>query len=299
MMKMVKILKEFTTEDIAHILLACGVHWIVDGESSNVPGTQVPWVTLIQKSLVFPYLDGCYIFPFSLVWRVATSPDTSNKKQDIENRCSELIPNLDVNDLYISYDILCSWDNYNLGVGYETLFASSLAVKYYLRSISTKKNNGYYSFPDIYDISRSELPAFNILNKYEVNFSHGISLPTLEVFTNVADLGFTVVHNRNIHNAHHDIILPARARANLGIVYIAVQAKASFDLSDRTTITKQLLVSPTSLEQVQQLFWLYLGEKRREEMFDSIVFLDGSGCCNRLTLEFFILVKKLRSENQK
>jgi hypothetical protein len=294
--EMVQILKEFATEDIAHILLACGVHWVVDNEASNVPGTQIPWVTLIQKALIFPYLDGCYIFPFSLVWRVATSPDTSNKKQDIETRCSELIPNLDVNDLYISYDILCSWENYNLGVRYETLFASSLAVKYYLRSI-TAGNSRYFSFPAIYDISRSELPAFNILNMYEVNFSHGISLPTREVFTNTADLGFAVVHNRNIHNAHHDIILPTRT--NLGIVNIAVQAKASFDLSDRTTITKQLLVSPTSLEQVQQLFWLYLGEKRREEMFHSIVFLDGSGCCNGLALDFFILVKKLRSENQK
>jgi hypothetical protein len=68
-----------------------------------------------------------------------------------------------------------------------------------------------------------------------------------------------------------------------------VEAKASFDLSDSTTIKKRLLVSPTSLEQVQQLFWLDLGQKRKEEVFDSIVFLDGSGCCNGLTLEFLIL----------
>ena len=40
---------------------------------------------------------------------------------------AELVPNLDVKDLYTSYDMLCSWENYNLGVGYETLFASSLA----------------------------------------------------------------------------------------------------------------------------------------------------------------------------
>jgi hypothetical protein len=64
---MVQILQEFTTESIAHILLACGVHWIVNNEESNVPGTE-----LIHKSLIFPYLDGCYIFPFSLVWRAST-----------------------------------------------------------------------------------------------------------------------------------------------------------------------------------------------------------------------------------
>ena len=294
--EMVQIFKEFSTDCIAHFILACGVHWIVDNEASNVPGTQTTWATLIQNSLVFPYLDGCYLFPFSLVWRAATSPGISNKKEEIESRCAELVPNLDVKDLYISLDILCSWENYNVGIGYETLFASSLAVKYYLRSISTGMT-GYFSFPAIYDISRSDLPAFNIMSKYYVNFSQGISLPTREVLTNVADLGFAVVHNRNIHNAHHDLILPART--NLGIVNIAVQAKASFDLSDQTTITKQLLVSPASLEKVQQLFWLYLGETRREEKFDSIVFLDGSGCCNGLALDFLILVKKLRSQNQR
>jgi hypothetical protein len=201
-----------------------------------------------------------------------------------------------VKDLFITYDMLCSWENYNLGVGYETLFASSLAVKYYLRSLSIGQS-GYFSLPMIYDIDPSELPAYNTMKKYQVNFSEGISLPTREVFTNVADLGFAVVHNRNIHNAHHDIILPART--SQGSVNIAVQVKASFDLSDRAAITKQLLVSPTSSEQVQQLFWLYLGEKRREGMFDSVVFLDGSGCCNGLVLDFFILVKKLRSKNQK
>ena len=71
--EMVQILNEFTSETIAHILFACGVHWIVDNAESNVPGTNIPWVTLIRRSCVFPYLDGSYMFPFSLVWRVATT----------------------------------------------------------------------------------------------------------------------------------------------------------------------------------------------------------------------------------
>jgi hypothetical protein len=294
--EMVQILKEFSTDSMAHILLSCGVHWRVDNETSNVPGTQIPWSVLIEKSLVFPYLDGCYIFPFSLVWRVATTPETSNKKFDIETRCAELVPNLVVNDLFISYDTLCSWEIYNLGIGYETLFASSLAVKYYLHAISTHMT-GYFTFPTIYDISPTELPAYTIMKKYKVDFSKGISLPRNEVFTNTAGLGLTVVHNKGTHTAHHDIILPART--DVGVVNIAVQAKASFDLSDKETIMKQFLVSPKCLQQVQQLFWLYLGEKPREQKFDSIVFLNGSGCCNGLTLDIFILVKKLKSQNQK
>ncbi|KAI8894135.1 hypothetical protein BC833DRAFT_244566 [Globomyces pollinis-pini] len=293
--EMVQILETFTTEEVAHILLACGVHWTVKNEASNVPGTTIPWVTLIQKSVVFPYLDGCYLFPFTLVWRVARSPHTL--KEEVIKRCAQLIPNLDVRDLFISFDTLCSWEIYNLGVGYETLFSSSLAVKYYLRSISTENTSGYFSFPAIYDISHSDEATFNIMSDYEVNFSHGISLPTHEVFTNADDLGFTIVNNRNIHDAHHDLILPARTK--LGKLNIAVQAKASLDLSDKKTIAKQLLVSPDTSDRVQQLFLLYLGETRREQLFDSIVFLDGSGCCNGLALDFIILVKKLRSANQK
>jgi hypothetical protein len=282
-----RIFKEFTTESIAHIILACGVRWIVYDEESNVPGTEIPWATLIHKSLIFPYFDRCYIFPFSLVWRVA---DTSHEKEEVETRCAELVPNLNVNNLYISYDILWSWENYNLEVGYENLFASSLAVKYYLLSKRVKKD-GYVIFPYIYDISRSDLPLLNIMSKYKVNLSHGISMLTRDVFTNVPDLEFAILLNRNIDNGHHDIILPARRQ--LENVNIAVQAKLSFDSSDRTTLNKQLLVSPTSLEQVQQLFRLYLP---REEMFDSIVFLDGRGCCNWLALD---MVKKLRSKIQK
>jgi hypothetical protein len=285
--EMVDILRDYSTEDIAHILLSCGVHWIVDDVNKNVPGTDIPWALLIRRSLIFPYLDGCYIFPFPLVWRVAESRNFPNKKEDIENKCAELVPNLNVKDLFTPYDELCSWENCRLGVGYETLFASSLAVKYYLRSISTG-NSGYFSLSAIYDISRFDFPALNIMKKYEVNFSHGISLPAHEVYTNTVDLDLAVVHNRNTHNAHHDLILPART--SIGIVNIAVHAKVSF--SDIGTIAKQFLVSPECLEQVQQLFLLYLGKIQREKTFDSVVCLDGRGCCNGLTLNSFILVKK-------
>jgi hypothetical protein len=291
--EMVGILNEFSTESMAHILLACGVHWIVKNEASNVPGTQISWDTLIQKSLVFPYLDKCYIFPFSLVWRV--SLDASEKKEQIERRCAELVFNLKVRDLFVSYDSLCRWDNYSLGVGYETLFASSLAVKYYLHSISTGEK-GYFNFPKIYDVDSSEEPAYDIMQKYKVDFSEGISVPNQEAFTNSSNLGRAVVHNRNIHNAHHDMILPSLT--NAGPVNIAVQAKASFKLDGDKKINSQLQVHLDRKEQVKQLFWLYLGDYSREGNFASIVFLDGSGCCNGLALDLFILVKNLKSKNQ-
>jgi hypothetical protein len=230
------------------------------------------------------------------VWRVATTPGTKNKKEEIQAKCAALVPNLNVNDLYLSYDILCGWENYNLGVGYETLFASSLAVKYYLRTMSTGRTE-YFSFPMIYDFDSSKQPAYKIMEEYKVDFSEGISLPTNEVFTDDSDLGFAIVHNKSIHNAHHDMILPALYGSAL--VNIAVQAKASFQLSDQNTIMRQLQVRPDTEEQVKQLIWLYLGKETREAKLNSIVFLNGGGRCNGLTLDFFILVKKLRSKNQK
>jgi hypothetical protein len=291
-----QILKEFSTDEVAHILLACGVHWRVKNEASNVPGTQIPWSGLIRQSVIFPYLDNCYIFPFSLIWRVSMSPGTTSLKEQIEARCAELVPNLDVRDLYISYDKICGWDNYKLGIGYETLFASSLAVKYFLRSIPSKEG-GYFALSEIYDLHPSEMSALKLLGEYKVNFSQGIFLPFREVCTNFSDLGLAVVHNRNIQNAHHDLILPARTIK--GPVNIAVQAKASFYEASSKDIMSQLKVSSQSVENVQQLFWLYLGEKRGvEKNFSSVLYLDGSGCCNGLALDSIILVKKLKSENQ-
>jgi hypothetical protein len=292
--EMVHILKLYNVKTIAHIILACGVHWKVRDVYSNVPGTETTWSELIEKSLIFPYLDDCYLFPFSLIWNVALSPDTTNNKAEIETLCSQLVSNLDVRDIFLSYDILCAWENYNFGVGFETLFASSLAVKYYLVSLATKSSE-FHPFTAIYDVDSSE-KSYKILEKFAVNFSQGISLPETEAFVNSVDSICAVIHNKKIHNAHHDIILPSTVNGKK--VNIAVQAKASFDLSSKKTVEKQLCVSPHVQDQVQLLLWLYLGEENKENMYRDVAFLDGSGCCNGLALDFFILIKKLKAQSE-
>jgi hypothetical protein len=296
--EMIQVWKEYDPDQIAHIILACGVHWRVYDKDGNVPGTNIPWEDLIQRALIFPYLDDCYIFPFTLIWRVAATPGMTYMKAAVKTKCAELVPNLDVKDLFISSDDIFSCEIYDLGLGYETIFASSLAVKYYLSSISTTTNsNGYFRFPMIYDIHPSD-PGQDIMNNYLVNFSEGVSLPLKEVFAGTSDLGLSIVHNKNIPKAHHDLILPART-LNMRNVNIAVQAKASFKLSSKATISDQYLVSPNGVQQVQQLFWLYLGNEERETKYPSIVFLNGSGCCHGLALDFLILVKRLKSLNQR
>ncbi|KAI3656375.1 hypothetical protein MP638_000791 [Amoeboaphelidium occidentale] len=54
-----KILKDnkLTDNDVAHIILKCGVNWKVTDVDENLPGTQIPYARLISKSIIFPYGD--------------------------------------------------------------------------------------------------------------------------------------------------------------------------------------------------------------------------------------------------
>ena len=183
---------------------------------------------------------------------------------------------------------------------YEDLIVSSLAVKYYLKSLVSTKQ--VLSLLDIYDIDPkdpmdSDSTQHGKLAKFNVDFSEGIELRKKEVFVDTADLPTkAVIHNKNIHQAHHDIILPAILN---GVqVNIAVQCKASFDLNGKKTIDSQLLISKQNPTQVHQLFWFYLGKEQRELIYNHVAFLNGSGCCNGLSLNLFEMLKKLKSKNK-
>jgi len=288
--------KNFSVNDISHILLSCSVHWRVGNVDDTVPGTEIKWNSLIQLSLVFPIFDGCYVFPFNLIWRTRTPASieegTYHKtRTEIEDRCSSLIKGLRIEDLFHSYDKLCSDSLYEIGIYYETLFASSLAVKYYLKGIVMGQKS--IDLLKIINVNTTH-SARKILEKYTVDFSDGIFLPDeKEALSSSNNLPKAVIHNKEKHNAHHDIILPAILNGTQ--VNIAVQCKASFDLSQKKTIENQLLASKEGgAQSVQQLFWLYLGEENREKQYPDVAFLNGSGCCNGLSLNLFQLLKKLK-----
>lgn len=107
------------------------------------------------------------------------------------------------------------------------------------------------------------------------------------------ELSLAVIHNRNSHNAHHDIILPAIK--NDKSMNIAVSCKASFNLSNEKTLESQL---KTDDESVGLLVCLYLGNHQREAQYQNVVFLNGSGCCNGLMLNMFVLTRRLISQNK-
>jgi hypothetical protein len=300
--EMAEIWEKYTAYEIAHIALSCGVHMQVDIKSDPVvPGTSITWKELIDSALVFPYLDQCFVFPFQLVWNPTDSTILSKKavvykkREEVKKICADRVKNLDLDILFVSYDVLCSLQIYDIGIWFESLFVSSLAVKFYLHS---KVNDvGLVGFTEIYDIGGAESESVkNILAPYQVDFSDGISLPDQEAFVNKNSRGTSIIHNKKINQAHHDAIISA---VKAGVrADIAVQAKASFDLDSTTKIDDQIKISKdANALPVPLLIWLYLGSTHKEEKHEGkpVVFLNGSGCCNGLTLDKFILLKRLRS----
>ncbi|KAJ3250132.1 hypothetical protein HDU77_006946 [Chytriomyces hyalinus] len=172
----------------ASLCLSCCVHYKVDRTDSCMPGTEIAWSTLIQDALVFPYLDGCYVIPMSLIWNVNAGSLSfmARKKHDAKELCECKVANLKIEDLFTSYEHLCSLDLYHLGMAYESLFVTSLAVKYYLRSVE-------FVSPAI---------AF-------VNFSEGIDTPDVEKTTGFPERAIT--HHKKIRTVHHDMIIPVKS----------------------------------------------------------------------------------------
>jgi hypothetical protein len=148
-------------------------------------------------------------------------------------------------------------------------------------------SQGPHSFPIVYDIQEAKFNAiYNLLAPYEVDFSDGISLPDREAFVNSTTCSEkSIIHNKEINNAHHDIIIPAMKDGKREDM--AVQAKASFGLDDAAEMGAQNCISKTIDARVPLLLWLYLDstDKERRHDTESVVFLNASGCCNGLTLE--------------
>jgi hypothetical protein len=289
-----EIWKKFTFSEMAHIVFACGVHFKAP-VGTNVPGTDISWSSLTKNSLVFPYLDGCYIFPFDLLWK-SVDDDLFKRKFDAE--CGRLVRNLKVDNLFMPYTSICRESIYNIGIRFESFFASSLAVKYYLCSLHPQASVPA-NFSDIYDMGLEQNERNKaLLAPYQVDFSGGIDMPAKEVFVDSPLLPETsITHNVRSHNAHHDIILPAvkdGKREN-----IPVSVKASFKLPGDRDIDnqRQLSKKPKITEnRVPLLIWLFLDsyDKDATLITKDVAFLNSRGCCHGLALDKFVILKSLK-----
>lgn len=90
--------------------------------------------------------------------------------------------NLDVDNLYVSYDKLRQLDLFNLGLCYEKLLASSLAVNYYLKTLGQDEKSILLN--RIYEFGNDE-KSKDLLRDFKVDFSSGIAIPDKECFVNM------------------------------------------------------------------------------------------------------------------
>ena len=288
--EMENFLTEYPVEDIAQIILACSVRSIILPQNT-VPLTDISWSTLIESSIIFPNGDGSYIFPFGLIWRYKSMDEKiPRRKVEIAQYCEKLVPNLDLESLFLTFDHFSAGHLLSNGMILEDLLASSLAVKYYLSRNST----GLEPITKVYELDPED-SAKPLLEDIKVDFSQGIHLPEKELSVNSPNLPHAVVHNKLIPNAHHDLILPAQK--NEKSFNIAVSVKCSFEFpKTKRKIQEQLQVSKSDLSGVPLLIWLYLGSPTEEKKDNNrqVVFLRGDGCINAFTLNCLKLAKNLK-----
>lgn len=166
--------------------------------------------------------------------------DISSIKGRIQEHCRQEVKNFQPQDLFISYDQLCKFDLYHLGIRYESLFASSLAVKYRVWKLANESVEDMISFCQIYDFGGAESDqSRSLLSTLMTDLSQGIFYSEKEVFIQ-QELPHAVIHNKNSHNAHHDIILPTNQGG------IPISAKASVSLAGESVIDRQLFFPKNS-----------------------------------------------------
>ena len=290
---------EFEPKDIAHIIFATGGRWEVPDPYEAVPGTTIPWSLLIDKSLIFPSENGCFFFPYSLVWSSeeylpGERLRVKRMKDNVEATCRRLVPNVNLTHLFLDFSDICVADSHRLGMLFEELLTASLAVKYYLCRIT--ENVPDITFNQIYYPSQAE-QSTGQLDQRVIDFSEGIVSPTVEATIETSPLAHAVTRNNNNRNAHHDMILYSKEGP------IAVQVKASFNNPSKTDITKQLKASNGSDVDVPVLIWMSLGDltgtQVKRAFSHQVAFLDGSGVCSPTSLDILRSAKLVKSSDNK
>ncbi|KAI3658397.1 hypothetical protein MP638_001397 [Amoeboaphelidium occidentale] len=206
-------------------------------------------------------------FPFfvpnvdELVWDAASFDDSRvrNNKNEIQKLCAKLVPNLDINDLYMGFDRMISKDVINLGSSFERMFASALAAKYYLYCLRNQAyvENGYVTFSELYDGVVPDRKTKEILQQCSLNLTCGIVPDKME---------------------HPNLVL----QSNQGL--ISVISKDSLLLGG-DDIKKQMFTRRGSNEKGLPFIFLYLENDEKEDRYDdSVIYLDGGGCCSSIRI---------------
>jgi len=282
------------------LMLSCSVNFAMSG-SGIIPSTALSVKDLIDVSIIFRYIESSYVIP-AFFWlglekikKRTEEMDLVLKKWDtVLNVMANLIPGLEFGDLYIFYT---KWQTgaynlHHLGLVWEKLIASSLAVKYYLHTLGTA---GPIPMTTMYSLGPNA-QAYQMLSQLSVNLSGGIITPMKEVRA-LQQLQPGVYLNSNSTTAHHDIILSGTQKTP----NIAVQCKNSLTDPYGSTIEKQL-------SGCEKLIWIYPGyeeeQKEPPKQYQveavknalehrKLCFLNGAGSASPLAIDLILQLKEL------
>jgi len=287
-----------SVEDCAKLILCCSVHFKL---YDFIPSTKVKVSKLIDAAIIFPYIySHTYVIPV-FFWvgekKNKKVPSPVNIMWDKVNvLISKLVPGIVLDDLLVYskkwwHDAL---DITELGVIWEKLLASSLAVKYYLNKLKDPSEK-FLPLLKIYDLS-DEGQAYSLLSKFLVNFSKGVIVSKKK--TTVGDTLCPAVYL----NPHHVIILPAKikntTKNRFESVNVTIQCKNSLTDPGGDVISKQL--------GCDYLLWFFLGidedknvtpkeytEKKVKDALEKnqFGFLNGAGCVSPLSRDLLIVLK--------
>jgi hypothetical protein len=275
-------------------MFATGCRWPVLDPDAFIPGTSIVWNDLIAKSLIFPYHETHYLFPYNLVWSNPDyEPDRRYHIEELRNAVKvvykSLVNNLEMEHLFPKYSDIGVSDIHPQGMIFERLIASSFAVKYYLCKLTTGEND--VSFRSLY---RSEFAEWStILDVRTFDFSQGLNLPLTGEVVGSKTLAHAVTWNVELRNAHHDLILYSKQGS------IPVQLKYSFDTPTTYQLDDQLKVHRNGQETVDKLIWVSLADlpeirRKLPQYLDRVVFLNGSGVCNGMSWDMLCSFKRVK-----
>jgi hypothetical protein len=262
---------DFPPDLIARIILAT-LEPVIE-RHEKIPNTSFSWNDLQDKSLVFPFSDNHFTIPL-IFWLPQVKNETKlqlkneiiQRWRQIDKALKELVSGLDIETLFIN---LHEWvehsSNQNwIGLAYEQLLSSMLAVRYFKRveaaqiiKASLISDLPFVPLSALYDDLQEDTQSEKVFSRFFVDFSGGIIIPTkgAAVLVKSIPINFrnSIILNKETTNAHHDIVFYGKRQEEAGQIDggAAIQAKNSCSRPDGKDILKQL-------DDSSVLIWAYL-----------------------------------------
>ena len=208
----------FDQPDIGLSLVLCSaVRWNAT-DREFVPGTSTRWSDIFNAGAAFP--DDAFVL-VPLVWW-CTDPKAKaalvQKARELNISLERLLP--------YPAELLQAPQRGPLfrGTLWEEQVCNALAARFHLFCLAAHKTpcDTYAPFLEIYPTTDNHLRS--VLEQFSVCWSDGVEYPEKEA--SVLDrVGKAIKSNKNIKNAHHDLLIPVKRIETGDLEYIAAQCR--------------------------------------------------------------------------